>query len=380
MKKKILSFCIAFLTISIVFAQPVEVQIFQKEATATTVKIGFKARATGANFNYLGVSFLMVYQSAYLQPLSTGQNTGGGVDDSRLSTTFQWGISSRNTNPAFVINPSTNFQGAATQLYDRAYIYGNSDETTGGFIRTLTSTWDTLIYITFNTLQSTYPEGGYAFHPSTAQQATVGFIEPIFFETVPFSVSVGDIALGNSIVPVLFSQFNAKCNDLGTLLTWSTAQESNSDYFEIEKSDNGSTWNALTRVTAAGNSTNTKSYQYTDLNSGTAFYRIKQVDMDGATFYTSITPTNCDNKTITNIIYPVPAKDILYVAIKSDKAFKTRLQVYDATGKIVRDKELLINKGNNNFNINLKGLASGDYIIRSTDNEINLKKRFIISN
>ena len=30
--------------------------------------------------------------------------------------------------------------------------------------------------------------------------------------------------------------------------------------------------------------------------------------------------------------------------------------------------------------MNLKGLASGNYMIRSTDNEINLKKQFIINN
>ena len=143
---------------------------------------------------------------------------------------------------------------------------------------------------------------------------------------------------------------------------------------------NGSTWSPLSRVNAAGNSVTTKNYEYTDLNGGTAFYRIKQVDNDGAAFYTSVTPTNCDSKTITNVIYPVPAKDILYVSIKSDRTLKTKLQVYDAAGKIVRSMEAIVNKGNNTFNMNLKGLASGDYIIRSTDDEINLKKRFIISN
>ena len=376
--KKIISFITLFLVAGVAISQPLEVQIFQKEAVGSTVKIGFRARSTGANFNYLGVSFLMYYQSSGIAPLSTGQNSAVGVDDSRLVTTYEWGVSARNTNPSLTIvrNPS----GPGKPVYDRCYIYGNVDETVGSHIQTLTNQWDTLIYITFNTLQATYPQGGYAYHPGTAAQATVGFVEPLDFATIPFTVSVLDIPLGESAVPVLFSQFNAKCNDLGTLLTWSTAQESNSKYFEIERSLNGSTWSPLNRVNAAGNSVTTKNYEYTDLNGGTAFYRIKQVDNDGAAFYTSVTPTNCDSKTITNVIYPVPAKDILYVSIKSDRTLKTKLQVYDAAGKIVRSMEAIVNKGNNTFNMNLKGLASGDYIIRSTDDEINLKKRFIISN
>lgn len=376
--KKIISLLSVLLITIAAFSQPLEVQIFQKEAIGSTVKVGFRARSTGANFDYLGVSFLIYYQSTGIAPLSTAQNSAGGIDDSRLVTTYQWGTSARNTNPSLPI--SRNPSGPGSPVYDRAYIYGNVDETVGSHIQTLTNQWDTLIYITFNTLLPTYPQGGYIYHPGTAAQATVGFVEPIDFATIPFSVTVLDLPLGESAVPVLFSQFDAKCNDLGTLLTWTTAQESNSNYFEIEKSNNGSTWAPLTRVNAAGNSTIIKNYQYTDAAGGTAFYRIKQVDNDGAVFYTSIEATNCDSKTITNVIYPVPAKDVLYVSIKSDKALKTKLQVYDAAGKIVRSIEAVVNKGSNTFNMNLKGLASGDYIIRSTDNEINLKKRFVISN
>ena len=257
-------------------------------------------------------------------------------------------------------------------------------ETNGNGI-TLTTTFVDVYTVTMWTLSSSYPEGGYVAINSGFGGLPAGFgtyaVSGLFGEDyITNSLTFTNPLPLGSVVPVLFSQFNARCNDLGTLLTWTTAQESNSKYFEIEKSSNGSTWTALNRVNAAGNSNISKNYQYTDVNGGTAFYRIKQVDNDGAYFYTSVTPTNCETKTITHVIYPVPAKDILYVSINSVKAVKTKLQIYDAAGKIVRSMEALVNKGNNTFNINLKGLASGDYIITSTDGEINLKKRFIISN
>lgn len=375
--KKFIFFISVLLFSCTAFSQPVEVQIFQKEAVGSTVKIGFKARATGADVTYIGVSFLMFYQSTGIAPLSTAQNSGGGVDDSRLTTTFGWGIGARNTNPVFVVN-DRNPSGPGQPIYDRAYIYGNGDETLGTKSQVLTSTWDTLMYITFNTLQPTYPEGGYAYHPSTAQQATVGIID-LFLATLPFSVTTSDIPLGKSIVPVLFSQFDAKCNADGTtLLSWSTAQETNSEYFEIEKSNDGSHWQTLSRVPAAGNSSITKNYQRLDNEGGMAFYRIKQVDFNGTSFYTDVKATQCISKSFSNIIYPVPTKDVLFVSIKSDKILKTKLQVFDASGKMVKTLEAPINVGNNIFNINVKGLPAGQYLLKSIDKEVNITKPFVV--
>ncbi len=375
--KKFLFTILTFYSINLI-AQPIEVDVFQKSSTATQITFGIRAKATGVPVPYTAVTFYTLYQSTKLEALTPNFNTQIGIDDSKMTTGFNWGIGNRFNNGNQVISLDPLLTGGIA--YDRRFVYGNGDENYPSNTQNLINTrWDTLVYFTLNIKGTSYPEGGLIRCQATTEAPGAAMTD-LDFANIPFIVNSGNVPLSNSVVPVLFSQFNANCNESGTLLSWSTAQESNSDYFEIEKSENGSTWNALTRVTAAGYSSNTKNYQYTDVNGGTAFYRIKQVDRDGAAYYTSIKPTNCDNKGNTYIIYPVPAKDVLYVSIKSDKALKTRLQVYDASGKMVRNMEVVVNKGNNNFNLNLKGLASGDYIIRSTDNEINLKKRFIISN
>jgi len=378
MKKKLTLIIGLFLFYSgLVLAQPVEVDLFQKTASATTSQIGVRVRATGANVDYIGVTFYILYQSSNAAPQSIPQNTVVGVDDSRMVTGFSWGSGSRFTNPAQVI--TTIDPGVAGgEVYNRRFVYGNSDDLTGVNTITLTTAWDTLLLITLNTLQPVYPQGGFAYLQSTSEAGGAALINPAF-NNVPFSVNSGDRALGLTILPVLFSKFDAKCTNTGTLISWATTQEANSSKFEIERSTNGTTWTNIGSVPAAGNSTSDRAYQQIDLIGGTALYRIKQIDKDGQFIYTNVARTNCQVKNISSVIYPVPAQDVLNVVIKSDRSVRTQLMVFDMQGKLVKKLDAAITAGNNNFRINLIGLASGDYMLRSNDAVIQLNKIFTIS-
>lgn len=66
-------------------------------------------------------------------------------------------------------------------------------------------------------------------------------------------------------------------------LKWSTASEHNSDYFDIERSEDGEIWKSIASKQSAGNSTQTINYFYNDnyINKGIIYYRLKQVDFDG---------------------------------------------------------------------------------------------------
>ncbi|MFZ4772066.1 MAG: T9SS type A sorting domain-containing protein, partial [Ferruginibacter sp.] len=179
-------------------------------------------------------------------------------------------------------------------------------------------------------------------------------------------------------LPVLFSKFETKCTNTGTLISWATAQEGNSSRFEIERSSNGTVWTNIGTVAAAGNSSSDRNYQQVDLNGGVALYRIKQIDKDGQFIYTGVEKTNCLVKNITSLIYPVPAYDVLNVVIKSDRSVRTQLMVYDMQGKLVKNIDAPVIAGNNTFKINLIGLASGDYMLRSNDATIEINKIFTI--
>ena len=124
----------------------------------------------------------------------------------------------------------------------------------------------------------------------------------------------------------------------------------------------------------AGNSASERNYQQLDLNGGTAFYRIKQIDKNGNFIYTGTERTNCVVKTITSVIYPVPTRDVLTVVIKSDRDVDTRLMVFDISGKMVKEVRASVLNGNNTFKVNLAGLTSGDYIIKNSDPAIDLNQ------
>lgn len=186
------------------------------------------------------------------------------------------------------------------------------------------------------------------------------------------------IQLSTGTVPVTFTGFDAKCSDKGTIVTWSTATEQNSDRFEIERSDNGVDWYKIGSVAAAGNSTSNRSYQYLDLKGGSAFYRLRQVDLDGRFITTNVKRTNCKAGQLDVVLYPVPAKENLTVVIKSDKAIRTDLRIVDMAGKVVRTIPTQINSGNNTINLDVSKLAAGQYILGSSDPALQLNNKFTV--
>ena len=74
--------------------------------------------------------------------------------------------------------------------------------------------------------------------------------------------------------------FNTNCNEEGTTINWQTASEHNSATFEVEKSRDGSNWNLIETVQAAGNSITLVDYTVVDSEKATdvVYYRLNQID------------------------------------------------------------------------------------------------------
>ena len=85
-------------------------------------------------------------------------------------------------------------------------------------------------------------------------------------------------------LPVGWLYFKGENRGPDHLLTWATATETNNDYFELERSIDGRSWEFVTRVTGAGHSTSERRYSYTDYGApfGTVYYRLRQVDFNGS--------------------------------------------------------------------------------------------------
>lgn len=365
MRKILLS--LFLITTVTVFSQPVELQLFVRSYTAASTQLGVRVRAKTSTLSYIGATFYILYQSANASPAS--------FDDSKLVTTYAWGSSNRFTNPTQAVNIT-----AEGKTYDRRYVYGNADEAAGTNAVTLKTTWDTVVYITFNNLQTTAPQGGYAYAQKTSDPGATGvaLTDPLF-ANISIDATSGAVALAAVPLPVQFTRFDVECRpDKGSRITWATSQESNNGYFEVERTINGTDWTSVGKVTAASHSAAERNYQLTDPQGGTAQYRLKQVDRDGKTTYSAIVKSTCEGRNVFVTLYPVPAREVLNLVIGSEKAAKTRLQVFDTKGRLALTMPVTLATGINNYTLPVHGLAAGEYILRSTEPGVEINKRFTV--
>jgi hypothetical protein len=187
-------------------------------------------------------------------------------------------------------------------------------------------------------------------------------------------------------------EFNvSKQGTTGALVSWSTANESNVKHYVVERSFSGNGgWESISQVAAKGFSATTTTYSYTDANinfgsaaSKVVYYRIRAVDMDANEKFSAIRSLQFvagNGKTVT--VYPNPAKDGFYVSVPTlnpmDK--KIRLNLLSQTGQIMVAREINANIASNYyFDINAKGIRSGDYMLQVImDGQIIDTKKIIV--
>ena len=98
----------------------------------------------------------------------------------------------------------------------------------------------------------------------------------------PATLNAAGIVTGN-VLPVVLTDFNALLNGNAVSISWETQIETNAGHFTIERSADGSNWEAIGTVNAKGNSSIAGYYSFTDASplSGSNYYRLQMVDLDG---------------------------------------------------------------------------------------------------
>lgn len=106
------------------------------------------------------------------------------------------------------------------------------------------------------------------------------------FSTFTISGSSGS----GSALPIELIYFNATPNQKIVDLTWATASELNNDFFTVERSQDGNTWEVVATVNGQGTTTQLTDYSDVDSRpfSGLSYYRLKQTDYDGKFSYSQI--------------------------------------------------------------------------------------------
>lgn len=186
--------------------------------------------------------------------------------------------------------------------------------------------------------------------------------------------------MGNAL-PVNFTTFTAICrNGNAVLLAWSTAQEENSDFFEIQRSEDAIHFTTIAKITAAGNTNNEKNYSFTDNDpQGNIFYRIAETDKNGAYSFTQVRHLECGNAGNNFSVYPNPVAGKIVLAIQSIKAATIEIRIIDVSGKQVYFNKIEVLPGNIIKATDLHSLAKGVYtIIAEWNNKEFMKSKKIV--
>ncbi|AEW01492.1 hypothetical protein A4D02_05735 [Niastella koreensis] len=164
-------------------------------------------------------------------------------------------------------------------------------------------------------------------------------------------------------LPLNFTSFTGINKDNKAALSWSTANEVNNNFFIVERSLNGRNFDSVGRVQAGANTSNTYSFNENNTNA-TSYYRVKQVDVNGAyTYSTVITLKNTgSNKDVT--VYPTQATSTINYVLSSEAPATVTVQVYNITGQPVISQQATLMQGLNVRAVNVSTLAKGSYVLR----------------
>jgi hypothetical protein len=172
---------------------------------------------------------------------------------------------------------------------------------------------------------------------------------------------------GSGSLPIELVSFDAQIVDQEVLLSWTTAVEINNAYFLIERSADGSSFEAIGSVNGAGNSVQLIDYSYVDQNplSGISYYRLRQVDYDGSNEVSEarIIEFAAANQLAISKVYPNPTDGMISIRVQNSTTELVQVQLFNMQGQLIKQSSLSNDQTEANLNL-LEGVSSGVYYIR----------------
>ncbi len=182
-------------------------------------------------------------------------------------------------------------------------------------------------------------------------------------------------------LPIKLLEFSGRNAGSKNLLQWTTATETNSDYFIIERSSDAVVYDRVGRVNAAGFSTAELNYYFTDMNplNGINYYRLVMTDKDGRSEYSKVISINTNKDRQLDIRYAALLPGTTTLQINSPEAMPAELSIADMNGRIVFKTDIQLQKGTATYSRNTMPLPAGIYFVRLfTGQEAVVKK--VLSN
>ena len=180
-------------------------------------------------------------------------------------------------------------------------------------------------------------------------------------------------------LPITLLNQEVKCIDEGAEISWITESEINNDFYTIERSVDGYSFEELGIVLGAGNSNEINSYSFIDdnLQQDLYYYRIRQTDFDGTFTSLNILTSNCViNKS--DIDLDIEYHDSFINAIIKNTEGRYTIILGTMSGKIIKTSVVETLDGKIIYPINKAGLEEGMYYISFKSNTDYFIKKIVI--
>ncbi|TKT86535.1 T9SS type A sorting domain-containing protein [Dyadobacter frigoris] len=145
-------------------------------------------------------------------------------------------------------------------------------------------------------------------------------------------------------------------------LSWSTASETNNDFFTVERSANAKKFYGIKTVPGNGNKSQISNYQVIDAEplAGISYYRLKQTDKDQTFAYSKIASIKLND--LSNVVstYPNPATDQIMIRLTKAPSKNCGYQLFYMDGKLLQAGDIKENM----TVVNISHLTPGMYLLK----------------
>lgn len=171
-------------------------------------------------------------------------------------------------------------------------------------------------------------------------------------------------------LPVALTRFEANAKDNTVELGWETAFEEGNEYFAVERSFDGNEFEVIGKVAGAGDAAVAMRYEFVDEapQVGLNYYRLRQVDFDGAETTFSTRVVRLGSVLADNDIKIAPSRTSGEFNILTSAALDGDItySLFDMNGQLIRSETY--DASNTAKAVDLASMSSGVYVLQLQTN------------